>query len=497
MNYDNPSSEDLVLFCPPCPQPGVNILETKAHLFHWKFSKSIVMDGNFKAEHMRPRNPAEEVWLMDGRGFMVGSRKYKEYLAGTQSECSNHWAVNLANAIRKQLASTGIGGCACARHGCFISHVMVDFQKGEQQVNMDYALVHVVQHMLDLQQQLNSNPFISLPEGLHVQPSIGIWHVHGHKTECFSWYAPNFIPGVGWVDGEIMETLWSSLNIISPSARGMETPHWQDNFLKMVQMSLVLKKKIRSTQKSLATVTETFDNLNTQAPEHLWQLWSEQESKALTNWLVDLRAMDIFDPKAPTINSIEMDLISQQDEEPWGLATWIAKALKVEELQIALAIDSQQMNAMTTELEGLVALVGWFLGNDWEDEILPDCPGTTPGEGDGAKEIENLFVLPTHGNPESINPPLPSYIGIDFLQKLGLSFLAEQELSLRQGQANDCLHEADIFWRDVRHARNYNMTTWAWGQIANTDAMLQQYAKIHTCIFHFHPVRIITHGSWC
>ncbi|KAL4077937.1 hypothetical protein J3A83DRAFT_4356723 [Scleroderma citrinum] len=136
MNYDNPSSEDLVLFCPPCPQPGVNILETKAHLFQWvkiwKFSKSIVMDGNFKAEHMRPRNPAEEVWLMDGRGFMVGSRKYKEYLAGTQSECSNHWAVNLANAIRKQLASTGIGGCACARHGCFISHVMVDFQKGEQ-----------------------------------------------------------------------------------------------------------------------------------------------------------------------------------------------------------------------------------------------------------------------------------------------------------------------------------------------------------------------------
>ncbi|KAL4077923.1 hypothetical protein J3A83DRAFT_4356717 [Scleroderma citrinum] len=135
----NPSSGDLVLFFPACPQPGVNILETKANLsqivcdcFSWKFSRSIVMDGNFKAEHMRPRNPAEEVWLMDGRGFMVGSRKYKEYLVGTQSECSNHQAVNQANATRKQLASTGIGGCACARHGCFIPYAMVDFQKGEQ-----------------------------------------------------------------------------------------------------------------------------------------------------------------------------------------------------------------------------------------------------------------------------------------------------------------------------------------------------------------------------
>jgi len=42
-----------------------------------------------------------------------------------------------------------------------------------------------------------------------------------------------------------METLWSSLNIISPSARGMATPHRQElldfqmndnNFLKMVWM---------------------------------------------------------------------------------------------------------------------------------------------------------------------------------------------------------------------------------------------------------------------
>ncbi|KAL4065053.1 hypothetical protein J3A83DRAFT_4375548 [Scleroderma citrinum] len=219
---------------------------------------------------------------------------------------------------------------------------------------------------------------------------------------------------------------------------GMATPHQQElldfqmndsNFLKMVWMSLVLKKKIKSTQKSLATVTEAFDNLNTQAPEHLWQLWSEQESKALTDWLVDSWAMDIFDvqlERAPTVNPIEMDLISQQDEEPQGSATWIAKALKVEELQIALEIDSQQMNAMTTkvqqlsiawhqdqlhsQLEGLVALMGWFLENDWEDELLPDCPGTTPGEGDGVDEIENL---------------------IDHLQKLGLSFLAEQEPSLR------------------------------------------------------------------
>jgi hypothetical protein len=128
---------------------------------------------------------------------------------------------------------------------------------------MDYALAHAVQHGMDLQQKvitfydincqysknlkrrLEANNFISLPPGLWIQPSIGLWHVHGHKAECFTRYAPNFISGVGRVDGEIMETLWSSLNIISPSARGMATPHRQElldfqmndnNFLKMVRM---------------------------------------------------------------------------------------------------------------------------------------------------------------------------------------------------------------------------------------------------------------------
>ena len=41
------------------------------------------MDGNLKAEHMQPRNPTDELWLMDGRGFMVASGDYRDYLAGT------------------------------------------------------------------------------------------------------------------------------------------------------------------------------------------------------------------------------------------------------------------------------------------------------------------------------------------------------------------------------------------------------------------------------
>jgi hypothetical protein len=45
------------------------------------------------------------------------------------------------------------------------------------------------------------------------------------RSPMYFRYSPNFIPGSGQVDGEILETLWSSLNEISASARGMSTQH--------------------------------------------------------------------------------------------------------------------------------------------------------------------------------------------------------------------------------------------------------------------------------
>ncbi|KAI6014946.1 hypothetical protein EDC04DRAFT_2496260, partial [Pisolithus marmoratus] len=145
------------LFCPTCPQPRINIPEMDD--VDWKYSCAIVMDGNFKAEHMAPKNAGNETWLMDGHGYMVASQDHKTYLGGTKnrimhSNCNNHHAISQANHHRGQLTSMGIGGCACARHGCFIPHSMVDFQKGEQQANMDYALVHVLHHEMKPSQQV-------------------------------------------------------------------------------------------------------------------------------------------------------------------------------------------------------------------------------------------------------------------------------------------------------------------------------------------------------
>ncbi|KAF9219388.1 hypothetical protein BS17DRAFT_675679, partial [Gyrodon lividus] len=118
----------------------------------------------------------------------------------------------------------------CAHHGCFVPHLVVDFQEGEGQVNMDYSLANALQcnmqgvrcvisfydmncsYMRKLRQRIGNNDFLNFPKHLEIVPGTGIWCVHGHQLQCFSRYAPLYIKGAGWIDGEVIETLWSILN---------------------------------------------------------------------------------------------------------------------------------------------------------------------------------------------------------------------------------------------------------------------------------------------
>ncbi|KAG1851275.1 hypothetical protein C8R48DRAFT_541078, partial [Suillus tomentosus] len=202
------------LFCPACPQPGINLDRSTGMATQpddtpsWLFTRTLVMDGNFKAEHLHLVNPSDEVSLIDGLAFMVGDERYKSHLAVAQdcvqkSDCNNHHAVNQANASRQKLEATGIGGCACARHGCFVPHSMVDFQKGERQMNMDYALSQALNYNTDgisqaimfydincqynkfLKDRITSSMYLSIPIGMDIIPGIGLWHVHGHQDSCY------------------------------------------------------------------------------------------------------------------------------------------------------------------------------------------------------------------------------------------------------------------------------------------------------------------------
>jgi hypothetical protein len=80
---------------------------------------------------------------------------------------------------------------------------------------------------------------------LDIDRAIGLFHVHGHKAECLYRFASSFIPGAGIVAGEIIKSLWATLNTITPATRKATLAHWAEiiddhtgdsNFKKTIRM---------------------------------------------------------------------------------------------------------------------------------------------------------------------------------------------------------------------------------------------------------------------
>jgi hypothetical protein len=58
----------------------------------WLFRRSIVVDGNFHADHLKMRHPEDDVALSDGCAFMVETEPYKEHLLESKDMKQVHFA---------------------------------------------------------------------------------------------------------------------------------------------------------------------------------------------------------------------------------------------------------------------------------------------------------------------------------------------------------------------------------------------------------------------
>ncbi|KAI6139402.1 hypothetical protein BKA82DRAFT_4020163 [Pisolithus tinctorius] len=361
MSTEDAGPRELVLFCPACPQPSINILEDAMYYSHWTLARCLVMDGNFKAEHMHPKDAGSEAWLMDGKGYMVTSQPYKEYLSSTK---------NVVELIKQMPTGSSLH---LNRWMCL-------------QVNMDYALVHAIRHGTVPGQQV----------------------IHFYDINC-----------------QYSKEAW-----LLPIGRS--------------------------------------------------QSWGEEAAVALDNRLSRLQAMDIYEVRlqkglvlsgieAPSAKAIEIDLLAiPQPGHSQGMVTWIAKALKIEEAQIQLAVACWHITSRAMEAQNLTIACH-------HDHLQSHIHGIFDTAkklfGDRFKDAELCQSSHPH-DPETIALLLPS------------------NLQLQQGQANDCLHElqlvlaekAVIFQTDICHGSNYHMAMHAWGRVTNAEAAMQCHAAVyHWC----------------
>ncbi|KAI6097428.1 hypothetical protein EDD16DRAFT_1527596 [Pisolithus croceorrhizus] len=394
----------------------------------WRYTRTVVMDRNFKAEHMHEWRPDDQLPLHISQNLT----------AHQKSTCNNHKAISQASASHGKLNSTGVGATACAWHGCFYPHSVVDFQKGERQLNMDYSLCNALSYnmngiqnvicfydvnctyMKNLRRQVDNSTFLEIAPSLRIVVGIRMWHVHRHKKECYARYSPLFIRGSGWVDGEIIKTLWSTLNIVSTSTHRMTSPHHQElldfqmndsNFMKMIWMT-------------------------------------------------------------PTVHGVELHLLQTSTTSGMhhGATSWLTRGLVIEEAEVALAISQKAIGPNPSDLKRLViarradrvaAEQKSFIADsriylqmdttlDDSEEcdrnheeacqniLLEDDLSSNGGNSDwSAGDIQDTDTL---ADPTSPTLPLPSNLGVDRCCAIGIHWLAEMELELWIAQANDALH---------------------------------------------------------
>jgi hypothetical protein len=162
------------------------------------------------------------------------------------------------------------------------------------------------QYWKNLKKRFDGNPYLTMPDGVEVLRGIGLFHVHGHKDECYGRFAPTFIPGAGMVDGEVLETLWAVLNGIADSTRSQSTGHRQEtlddhmndsNWKKLNNIIFRLCPKLKNAVESAKDSQRDFENINNSADPEMVQTWSEEEAEAQRNRDQNEAAMDIFDLK--------------------------------------------------------------------------------------------------------------------------------------------------------------------------------------------------------
>ncbi|KDQ52095.1 hypothetical protein JAAARDRAFT_139298, partial [Jaapia argillacea MUCL 33604] len=502
--FHEPRPGELGLFCPACPQVGVNLpdgWEKDAERMPWLFARQLNMDRNFKAEQTKRKYPEDDCPLTNGSLFLVEETRYKAYCDAVietpqKATCHDHKAQSQSNTQVKHLAVTGIVAVACACHSAFCLGSCANLQKGERQINMDYILcqalkltkipsvtptmvlydiicqygMHVFTHFLEHIQ------FLDLDSPLDITMGIGLFHVHGHQDSCGPRFSPNYIVGASQVDGEVIETLWARLNEISISCWGMGNGHQTEtldihmlnsNWEKLLGIVSSTCRKMKRAYKHVRLSSDTFDELNSAASSAQIARWKEMERSAVENRRHDLSAMDVYAPlirKAPTKADIHQDLITKEGGSSpiRGSASWLASGISIQEAQVELAAavqkmgcrpTAEQLNQVEERRRRLDARIDTFEASAQRYLIQDADYDTVFGDDDDPLWEDDFYYATVQAQADNSNGSidakkqyisLPSMLGSQQCSKKGYKKIQAEELELRIGQANDNLQQIRI-----------------------------------------------------
>ncbi|KAI6132442.1 hypothetical protein EDD16DRAFT_1699581 [Pisolithus croceorrhizus] len=405
----DPGDGGLALFCPACPQPGLNLpADWKVQYNRDTVMRQYVIDGDFTAQHMKMNRPEiiyNSHWIArrDPPAAITGPLM----LQTSTSPTSGPWG--LVPQLVLDMAA--------------LSHTpWWNFQKGERYMNTDYSIFNTLgygseritkalviydvgcQWSVNFWSRVKNSPSLLLSPALEIVPAVGKFHLAAHKLSCFPGYSLNFVKGAGHLDGEILETLWAPFTRISPTARSMTQAHRQE----------VYDDHMRdSNWKKLVGLGEGFFSKEGKF------MWTISVPSLLKKYKTPNKCLEEMNQAYEQLTAVlDLDKVSG-----WELDALRAEADRGEAPRYLFVDRGQRMiqNFVGKKKKG-----GEEDREFWgEDDGYWEVPG---------EEVEELAS-------ELMSIWMPSSVGSDKLTELGLVDLLKEERELRIGQANDCLDQ--------------------------------------------------------
>ena len=184
-----------------------------------------------------------------------------------------------------------------------------------------------------------------------------------------------------------------------------------------------------------------------------------------------------------------------------ALTTFVRQQGSVPSKAKKLQITTKRQN-LDTRLDSFIAQSEHFVNNETldalqklHDEPLPPLPPSHINDYQTDSEhednVNNPFITrpppPILRTAETRPLPLPSTFGFPRITQLGLNLLAEKELKLREGQANDVLQgvrmalgeKSFLFRKDVRLAKSKLKKGRAWSKVLGIGRRVQAHRQVY------------------
>ncbi|KAF9777678.1 hypothetical protein BJ322DRAFT_1025606 [Thelephora terrestris] len=280
-------------------------------------------------------------------------------------------AVNQANSSRsKDFSVSGVGAVVC-RHGLVRKNGVVDLQKGERFVNMDYIFlstlkneqVKTIKISYDIACRWSIKLFQRIQnysEELQISDNkfalecfIPKFHLPAHGPSCHTKYSFNYRPGVGRTHGENIESGWAHTNPAAISTREMGSGarhsaldgHWGGwNWRKIVGFGPLLLKNLCEAVDMARKCGEACREFEAHRPPSMIREWKVMKLK----WEVDPSQPDPYRvvERASNFNSAKRKLSEAEALDPTSSSTFPHQLSPFSFIRMGLELEDQQQQVM-------------------------------------------------------------------------------------------------------------------------------------------------------